>query len=53
MRVRHVPDVLLGSDLVIRRQLRARGITNTDSWAPYRSYATMHLWHDFLERSGR
>jgi AraC family transcriptional regulator, regulatory protein of adaptative response / DNA-3-methyladenine glycosylase II len=52
MRVRHVPDVLLGSDLVIRRQLRARGITDTDSWAPYRSYATMHLWHDFLERSG-
>jgi AraC family transcriptional regulator of adaptative response / DNA-3-methyladenine glycosylase II len=52
MRARHAPDVLLGSDLVIRRELVTRGVSDTDSWSPYRSYATMHLWHDFLERSG-
>lgn len=52
MRVRHSPDVLLGSDLVIRRELRARGLTAeaTGGWSPYRSYATLHLWHDFLGR---
>jgi 3-methyladenine DNA glycosylase/8-oxoguanine DNA glycosylase len=51
MRARHQPDVLLGSDLVIRRELQARGITSTEHWSPYRSYATLHLWHDFLGRS--
>jgi AraC family transcriptional regulator of adaptative response / DNA-3-methyladenine glycosylase II len=52
MRARHAPDVLLGSDLVIRRELAARQVTDPDRWSPYRSYATVHLWHDFLERSG-
>ena len=37
-------DVLLASDLVIKRELTRRGITSTDEWAPFRSYATMHLW---------
>jgi AraC family transcriptional regulator, regulatory protein of adaptative response / DNA-3-methyladenine glycosylase II len=53
MRARHAPDVLLGSDLVIRRELVALRVGDTGRWSPYRSYATMHLWHDFLERSGR
>ena len=46
------PDILLSSDLVVRRSaldlgiaaderaLRARGA----AWAPWRSYATVHLW---------
>lgn len=51
MRARHAPDVLLSSDLVIRRELAARGVTDPGRWSPYRSYATLHLWHDFLRRS--
>jgi AraC family transcriptional regulator of adaptative response / DNA-3-methyladenine glycosylase II len=39
------PDVLLTDDLVIRRELQRRGLVATDnSWAPWRSYATMRLW---------
>ena len=37
-------DVLLATDLVIKRELARRGITTTADWAPFRSYATMHLW---------
>jgi 3-methyladenine DNA glycosylase/8-oxoguanine DNA glycosylase len=37
-------DVLLDSDLVVKRELARRRITSTAEWAPYRSYATMHLW---------
>jgi AraC family transcriptional regulator of adaptative response / DNA-3-methyladenine glycosylase II len=52
MRVLGNPDILLSSDLVVRqsaaalglpgdvRALDARGAT----WAPWRSYATVHLW---------
>ena len=35
---------LLGTDLAVRRELAARGVTDTLAWAPWRSYATMHLW---------
>ena len=52
MRARHQPDVLLASDLVIRRELVALRVADPERWAPWRSYATMHLWHAFLERSG-
>lgn len=40
------PDVLLTTDLVLRRELDARGLTSeqTDRWAPWRSYAGLHLW---------
>jgi AraC family transcriptional regulator of adaptative response / DNA-3-methyladenine glycosylase II len=41
------PDVLLGSDLVIRRAARDLGIELSGGraeWAPWRSYATYHLW---------
>jgi AraC family transcriptional regulator, regulatory protein of adaptative response / DNA-3-methyladenine glycosylase II len=38
-------DVLLDSDLVIKRELARRSVTATAQWAPFRSYATMHLWY--------
>ncbi len=48
MRVCHAPDVLLRTDLVIARQLTARGVGDPSAWSPYRSYAALHLWHAFL-----
>ena len=47
MRGLHQPDILLSSDLVIKRQLAARSITDTSGWGPWRSYATMHLWRAY------
>ncbi|HYP44142.1 MAG TPA: AlkA N-terminal domain-containing protein [Propionibacteriaceae bacterium] len=44
MRGLHHPDVLLASDLVIKRELERRGSPDVSRWAPWRSYATMHLW---------
>lgn len=41
-------DVLLTTDLAVRRQLEARGITGTAAWAPFRSYATVHLWRPYV-----
>ncbi|WP_229053343.1 AlkA N-terminal domain-containing protein [Aeromicrobium sp. Leaf350] len=40
------PDVLLTSDLVLRRELERHHVTAADAarWAPWRSYAGMHLW---------
>ncbi len=47
MRALAHPDILLTTDLVLKRELERRGITaeDTESWAPWRSYAGMHLWH--------
>jgi len=46
MRALAHPDVLLTTDLVLRRELDRRGITpdDTERWRPWRSYAGMHLW---------
>ncbi len=46
MRALSHPDVLLTTDLVMRRELTRRGLTpsDTDRWRPWRSYAGMHLW---------
>ena len=46
MRALGDPDVLLDGDLVIHRQLQARGVDRdeTEPWRPWRSYASMHLW---------
>jgi AraC family transcriptional regulator of adaptative response / DNA-3-methyladenine glycosylase II len=41
------PDVLLSTDLVIRRELVRLGITDTERWSPWRSYATLHLWRSW------
>jgi AraC family transcriptional regulator of adaptative response / DNA-3-methyladenine glycosylase II len=44
------PDVLLETDLVLRRILQARGASPEDTrrWSPWRSYAGMHLWTEHL-----
>ena len=42
------PDVLLDTDLVIRRELAARGVSDTRPWSPWRSYATVHLWRAYV-----
>lgn len=46
MRALAHPDILLTTDLVLRRELERRDITpaDTDRWSPWRSYAGMHLW---------
>jgi AraC family transcriptional regulator of adaptative response / DNA-3-methyladenine glycosylase II len=47
MRTAADPDVLLRSDLVVRRAADDLGIDLSDTrpnWAPWRTYATYHLW---------
>jgi AraC family transcriptional regulator of adaptative response / DNA-3-methyladenine glycosylase II len=47
MRTTAHPDVLLASDLVIRRAADELGVELGDgqpAWSPWRSYATYHLW---------
>lgn len=50
-RTRRDPDVWLGSDLAIRRQLDAMGLDPAVAvtWAPYRSTVMMHLWAAYLD----
>ena len=42
-------DVLLDTDLVIKRELERRGGGSASTWSPYRSYATHHLWAAALD----
>jgi AraC family transcriptional regulator of adaptative response / DNA-3-methyladenine glycosylase II len=47
MRAGSDPDVLLGTDLVVRRAAADLGVElagGRADWAPWRSYATHHLW---------
>jgi AraC family transcriptional regulator of adaptative response / DNA-3-methyladenine glycosylase II len=47
MRTMADPDVLLASDLVVRRAADDLGVDLTGGrpdWAPWRTYATYHLW---------
>jgi AraC family transcriptional regulator of adaptative response / DNA-3-methyladenine glycosylase II len=48
MRVLGDPDELLADDLAVRRGGQALGIDDllhhADRWAPWRSYAALHLW---------
>jgi len=52
MRVLGSPDLLLHTDLVVLRSLRVRDAAATPReaaalgkrWAPWRSYANLHLW---------
>jgi AraC family transcriptional regulator of adaptative response / DNA-3-methyladenine glycosylase II len=52
MRVLGNPDILLATDLVVRQAAQALGlpsdvrglVARAEPWAPWRSYATVHLW---------
>ncbi|WP_343287155.1 AlkA N-terminal domain-containing protein [Gordonia sp. SID5947] len=51
MRVTGEPDILLDRDLVVARAATEVGIDLADgapAWAPWRSYASMHLWRHRL-----
>ena len=50
MQVTGDPDVLLRHDLVVRHAARdlAIDLDDTAPWAPWRSYASMHLWRHRL-----
>ena len=41
-------DILLDTDLVIRRELAAREVADGGAWSPFRSYATIHLWRAYV-----
>ena len=51
MRALGDPDVMLDTDLIIRRRLEALDITDTTMLAPWRSYAACTLWatRDMME----
>jgi AraC family transcriptional regulator of adaptative response / DNA-3-methyladenine glycosylase II len=57
MRVTRAPDVLLVSDLALRNGAKRLGLPGQASdllragarWAPWRSYASMHLWRATAE----
>jgi AraC family transcriptional regulator, regulatory protein of adaptative response / DNA-3-methyladenine glycosylase II len=59
MRVTRAPDILLTSDLALRNGAARLGLPATAKeldaigarWAPWRSYASMHLWRATAERS--
>jgi AraC family transcriptional regulator, regulatory protein of adaptative response / DNA-3-methyladenine glycosylase II len=50
MRLTGDPDRLLATDLVVRQGADVLGadLRHAERWAPYRSYATMHLWRAAL-----
>jgi len=49
------PDVMLESDLYIRRILDQHGIdgARTTTWQPWRSYAALHLWRLALNQTAQ
>jgi AraC family transcriptional regulator of adaptative response / DNA-3-methyladenine glycosylase II len=61
MRVLGDPDVLLGSDLVLRQGAARLGLpggarelaAHATRWSPWRSYAGMHLWKTELDARAR
>lgn len=54
MRALAHPDVMLETDLIIRRMLERHGAgpDRTERWKPWRSYAAMHLWRASVEVEG-
>jgi AraC family transcriptional regulator of adaptative response / DNA-3-methyladenine glycosylase II len=53
MRLLNHPDILLSTDLVLKRSADDLGIdlSATKQWSPWRSYASMHLWAHALART--
>jgi AraC family transcriptional regulator of adaptative response / DNA-3-methyladenine glycosylase II len=57
MRALRDPDVLLDTDLAVRRVARDLGIAGDQArlrqhaqrWSPWRSYAVLHLWMTYLD----
>ena len=51
MRALGDPDIMLDTDLIVRRRLEALDITDTTMLAPWRSYAACTLWatRDMME----
>jgi AraC family transcriptional regulator of adaptative response / DNA-3-methyladenine glycosylase II len=45
------PDAFPGSDLVLKRLMAQTGAA-PERWRPWRSYAAMHLWTDYLTATG-
>ncbi|MCH7789980.1 MAG: helix-turn-helix domain-containing protein [Acidobacteria bacterium] len=45
------PDIYLAGDLIIERSAARLGVAASDTarWAPWRSYATHHIWNHSLE----
>lgn len=54
MRALAHPDVMLETDLIIRRMLERHGVEpeRTERWKPWRSYAAMHLWRASVDVEG-
>ena len=58
MRVTRAPDVLLTGDLALRNGAERLGLPGAAAeleaigarWAPWRSYASMHLWRAAMPR---
>lgn len=54
MRALHWPDAFPGEDVVLRRALGnvsgAQADSASQSWRPWRSYATLHLWNTATNR---
>lgn len=50
MRLLADPDILLHTDLIVRRGAALLGVDLADTarWSPWRSYLTMHLWKHAL-----
>ncbi len=49
MRALADPDAFPDTDLVLRRALARHAVTDTSAWRPWRAYAAMHLWTDYLQ----
>lgn len=54
MRALAHPDLMLETDLIIRRMLDRHGVEpeRTERWKPWRSYAAMHLWRASVDVEG-
>ncbi len=49
MRALADPDAFPGTDLILKRAMDRLAITDTNPWRPWRAYAAMHLWTNYLQ----